>query len=310
MRCSNCKASPLNNQSSAGSLFYIIISFLLIYFVWGATYLFVAFVVDEIPPFLASGFRYLIAAMIVFALAALFRQFQGVTRDQVKNALFAGVLFLGVGTGGVAWALQYVDTGFTSLIISSQPLVIVFMMWWFNGKRPPISSFIGSGIGIIGVFLLISQKEIVVDTTQWLGIITIFGCILTWGYATIYVSKADLPKSQMVNIGLQMLSGGTATFIFSLVVGEEWVDVNQLTNRAILSMGFLIVFGGIIVFTAFNYLLRNVTPDKVATSTYVNPIVAMVLGWWFRDEIITLQSVVAAVVILTGVFFINSGKSQ
>ena len=290
------------------NLFFIILSFAIIYIVWGATYMFVAYAVEEIPPFLMAGMRYTTAAVLMFLLSYFFGQITRLSKEKIINALIAGVLFLGVGTGGVAWALQFVDSGLTALIISGEPLVIVLMMWSINKKRPSLQSFVGVFLGILGIYLLVSQREIIVDPKQWLGIGAIFVSICTWGYGTIFVNKKKLPESFMVSTGLQMLSGGMATLIFSLIV-EKW-DINlfELKFQTYFAMGFLVLFGGIIVFTAFNYLLKQVTPDKVATGTYVNPVIALALGWLFRDELVTNQSIIAAGIILSGVFFINSNK--
>ena len=286
----------------------IVLCFAIIYFVWGATYLFVAWAVEEIPPFQMAGMRYLTAAFLMSLISLAFKQWRNLQRVEIWNALLAGFLFLGIGTGGVAWALQFVDTGLTALVISAEPLVIVLMMWGLDKQRPTKKTFIGVGLGILGVFLLVSQERIMMDPQQWTGLLAIFISITTWGYATIYVSRSKLPSSFMVSTALQMVSGGAATLIVSIFF-ETWIwDFYQLKTQTWISMAFLVILGGIVVFTAFNYLLKKVSPAKVATSTYVNPVIALVLGWWLRDELVSNQSILAAGIILSGVFFINSSK--
>lgn len=284
----------------------IIAAFATIYIVWGSTYLFVSFAVDEIPPFRMAGTRFSIAAILMFILIVMTGRLKPVSWQQLKNASLAGIMFLGVGTGGTAWALQYVDSGLTALIISTEPLFIILMMWAIAGKKPDWQSIIGVALGIFGAFLLVVQDEIVVDQSDWFGIGAIFVSILTWGYATILVSRSEMPPNQMLTTGIQLFSGGSILFLVSWLVGEPAISPWALSSKAILSMAFLIVFGSILVFTAFNYLLKQVSPAKVATGTYVNPVIAIFLGWFFAGEVITWQTMIAAVVLLSGVFLINN----
>lgn len=258
-----------------------------------------------------STVRFTFAATLLFGLAWALGKYQSVTSKQLRNAAFAGFLFLGCGTGGVAWALQFIDSGFTALVISGQPLLVVLMMWAIDNKRPATQSFGGIFLGMIGMYLLVSQKELVARPEQWKGIITIFCCMLAWGFGSIFVTKADLPKPQMANNAFQMLAGGFSLFIFSLFLENPLTfDYSAIPLKSWLALSYLIVFGAVVAFSAFNYLLTKVSPEKVATSTYVNPIIALTLGWWFRDELVTSQSILAVIVMFTGVFFINSTPEQ
>lgn len=270
--------------------------------------MFVAFVVDVIPPFLATAMRFLGAAMIVFLILFLFKLPKKVTKKQFLNSVIGGTLFLGLGNGGVSWALQYVDSGYTALLIAAQPLILLIMMWIYNRKPLPLASWIGVLLGIMGIFLLVSQNELISREGQWVGMVVIFGCLLSWGIGSIFVSQADLPKP-FLNSAIQMLTGGIITGIFSLVLEGTSFDFYSVDSNTWLSLIFLMVFGSVIAFTAFNYLLTSdVSPEKVSTSTYVNPIIALILGWHFREELITTQSVIAAVILLSGVYFINTNK--
>lgn len=299
------------NNSKDNSLFLVILSFAAVYIIWGSTYLFIAITVESIPPFILAAIRFTLAATLLFSLIAILRKYQSITKLQFRNAAFAGVLFLGFGTGGVAWALQFVDSGFTSLIISGQPLIVVLMMWGFYNDRPANQAFVGILLGMFGMYLLVNQKELVTDPAQWKGILAIFCCMVAWGFGSIFVSKADLPKPQMANNGIQMISGGIALFFFSLCFENPLTfDFQAVPFKAWLALSYLIVFGAVVAFSAFNYLLTKVSPEKVATSTYINPIIALILGWFFRDELITTQSIMAACIMFTGVFFINSTPEQ
>jgi drug/metabolite transporter (DMT)-like permease len=138
----------------------------------------------------------------------------------------------------------------------------------------------------------------------------IFACMLSWAYGSLFVGKADLPKNFFVNTGYQMFTAGLTLAVGSLAFGERWIAPTEWGSSVQLSMLLLILFGSIVAFTSFNYLLKTVSPDKVATSTYVNPIIALVLGWYILGEQITAQSVIAAGILLTGVYFINSTKAR
>jgi len=286
----------------------IILAFFSIYVIWGSTYLLNKIAVTELPPFKIASIRFISAGVIIFIIAKLMGISLAITRKQLFNAIIAGFLFLTFGNGVVVWALKYVDSGFTALEISAQPLVVLLLMRILEGKKIQTMSVIGVILGIIGIYLLVSQKEIISQEGTILGIIMIFACMLSWGYGSLFVAKADLPSNYFVNTGYQMLTGGIMLFIVSQLFGETWSLPMEWSRPVQFSMIFLIIFGSIIAFTSFNYLLKAVSPEKVATSTYVNPIIALILGWYFLNEQITTQSIIAAVILLTGVYFINTRK--
>jgi drug/metabolite transporter (DMT)-like permease len=257
-----------------------------------------------------AGIRFVSAAIIIFVFTFSTGKFKKSTTKQLINAGIVGFLFLTVGNGCAVWALQYIDSGFASLLISTQPLILIFMLYFLEKKPILPKSIIGVIVGMIGIYLLINQDSLDLSAEKTQGIIAIFIALLCWGYGSIFVTKADLPKGSFVNTGYQMLFGGLMMLIISFVIQEPYATVMDMSNTAIYSMVYLVIFGSIVAFTSFNYLLLRVSPEKVATSTYINPIVAMILGWWVLDEVISNQSIVAAIVLLTGVYFINSSKSK
>ena len=286
----------------------IILAFFAIYIIWGSTYLLNKISVSQLPPFFLASVRFLFASMIIFIIAKSLGISLSISKKQLLNTTIAGFLFLTMGNGLAVLALKYLDSGFAALEISAQPLVILIMMRVFQGKTIKLMSYIGVVLGFIGIFILVSQKEIINKEGQILGMILIFVCMLSWAYASIFVGKADLPKNSFVNTGYQMLTGGIMLGIISLVLNESWSLPTTWHPEVQWAMIGLIVFGSIIAFTSFNYLLKEVSPEKVATSTYVNPIIALILGWWVLNEHISLQSIIAAVVLLTGVYFINTKR--
>jgi len=288
----------------------IIIAFFAIYVIWGSTYLMNKIAVSHLDPFMLASIRFTIAGLLIFVIARLSGISIKITKRQLWNTTLAGFFFLTLGNGIAVWALKYVDSGFAALEIAAQPLVVLIMMWLIQGKKIKPMSIFGIILGVVGMYLLVSQKEVVLQENAYIGIIMIFGCMLSWAYGSIFVGNAELPKNFFVNTGYQMVTGGLLLVLFSLLLGEKWVPVTEWGSEVLLVMILLIVFGSIVAFTSFNYLLKQVSPEKVSTNTYVNPIIALFLGWYFLDEKITGQSIIAALVLLVGVYFINTSRSR
>ncbi|WP_370408117.1 EamA family transporter [Tenacibaculum dicentrarchi] len=286
----------------------IIAAFFSIYIIWGSTYLFNKIAVTEIPPLFLASIRFSIAGVLIMILAKIMKLPLKISRNQLVNSGIAGFLFLVYGNGVFVWALKYVDSGFAALLASTQPLFVLFLLRLIDGKRLQKKSIIGVLLGLIGMYLLVSQQEITTSEGSVLGIFMILTCVLSWSYGSVFVSKADLPKKHLVSTGYQMLLAGFMLAIASLVFKETWISPLNWSSKTQGAMFFLIIFGGIVAFTAFNYLLKSVSPEKVATSAYVNPIIALFLGWNLLNEQLTSQSIVASAVLLLGVYFINSRK--
>ncbi len=287
----------------------ILLAFFAIYVIWGSTYLFNKIAVAELPPLFLAGIRFVIAGVLIFVISALGGRSIRITKRQFWNSAFVGFLFLSFGNGIVVWALKFVDSNFAALEISAQPLVILLMMWALQGKKIQPMSFFGVLLGMLGIYLLVSQKNILNQENAVVGMVMIFAAMLSWAYGSLFVAKADMPTNYFVNTGYQMFIGGILLFVFSALFQETWSLPISWSSEVQWSIVLLIILGSIVAFTSFNFLLRVVSPEKVATNTYVNPIVAMILGWYFLDEQITMQSIVAAGILLTGVYFINTKKT-
>ncbi len=297
-------------EKSRQHVIFIILAFCAVYFVWGSTYLFVAYVVEQIPPFQMAGIRFGFAAFLIYLLSLLFVKDRSVTRTQLKNGMIAGVMFLTIGNGIMSWALQYIDSGFAALLVSAQPLVLLVMLYFIEHIKIAGKSIIGIALGILGMYLLVSQNELTQSENQWISLAGICICLLSWGYASIFVRHADVPKNHFIHTGIQMATGSVTLFIVSFLLGESPIGLSQISAFNWGSLLYLSVFGSVIAFTSFNFLLQHISPEKVSTSTYINPIVAVFLGWYFRDELVTQQTILAAIVLLIGVYFINSNKRK
>ncbi len=298
----------MKNLSSERVL--IPLAFGIIYLVWGSTYLANWYAIRDIPVFIMCGTRFLVAGIFLFGLSFLMGA-KWPTLKHWKNTAFLGVLFFLIGNGGAVWSLQFIDSGIEALIIAAQPLVIVLMMWGMNNTRPSGKTLLGIGLGIAGMALLVLQDKFMSNEDVIIGIGVILISVLSWGYASVKISKIALPASKPLSAGLQMLWGGAMLLTVGLFSGEtKAFNLSQISALAGWSWLYLVVFGSIIAYSAFNYLLLKVAPDKVSTNTYVNPVIAILLGWGLNGEALTGQSVLAAVLLLVGVIFINTRRDM
>jgi drug/metabolite transporter (DMT)-like permease len=231
------------------------------------------------------------------------------TWKEVRNAAAIGTLILGVGTGAIVFALQYVDTGLSALVVAFEPLIVVVLMWIILKQRPTWMTLIGLLLGIIGMIVLITQEAIVTNQDTLFGISIISISLVAWAFGSIYLGMITLPKSKGLSASIQMIGSGLALMIVSVLVGEDQLMfLHKFHLKAMACWFILVFFGSIIAYSSFNYLLIKSSPDKVATTTYVNPVVAILLGWSLNNEIISHQSLLAAVILLSGVIFINSSR--
>ena len=288
----------------------IVLAFFSIYVFWGSTYMLNKMAVMQLSPFMLAGVRFSFAGILVLIIAKLLKKKLYVTKKQFTNCAIAGFLFLAYGNGAIVWALKYVDSGFAALEASINPLLILIIMRIYQKKAIKLKSIVGIALGVIGMYLLVSQKELTLQEGSAIAIIVIFTCVLCWAIGSLFIAQADLPKNFFIGTGYQMLTAGLILCISSVLFGESWVVPADWTLKTQLSMAGLVLFGSIAAFTSFNYLLKNVSPEKVATSGYVNPIIALLLGWQFLDEQITSQTIVAAILLLLGVYFINTKRDK
>ncbi|HBK71677.1 MAG TPA: EamA family transporter [Flavobacteriaceae bacterium] len=286
----------------------IVLAFFAIYVIWGSTYLLNKVVVTEVQPMFLASIRFTIAGLLIFIIAKIMKFNLSITKKQLLNSVIAGFLFLVYGNGVFIWGLKYVDSGFAALEASTQPMFILILMKVIDGKKIQTKSILGIILGIIGILLLINQDQITFQEGSIKGILIIFTSIISWSFGSLFVAKADLPANYFISTGYQMLTAGLLLGISSLALGEVWLSPLLWSSSAQISMLLLITFGSIVAFTSFNFLLKAVSPEKVATFSYVNPIIALFLGWFILNEKLTMQSIIAAFILLLGVYFINSRK--
>jgi drug/metabolite transporter (DMT)-like permease len=289
----------------------IILAFTITYFVWGSTYLANKWAIDTLPPFGMCGVRFLIAGVLLYGLSFLQGDKTRPTRKQWVNAGYMGFMFLTLGVGIIVWAQQWMDTSMAALMVSFQPLIVMLIMWGVFRNRPPGKAFFGAGISIVGMGLLIGQPQLVAGPNEIKALIAVLFSICVWALGMTLNPRLDMGKNNFRSTAMQMLIGGALAMSYSLLVGEwnGW-SVEAISLKSIFSLSYLIVFGAIGAFSALNFLMKTVSPEKAATGTYVNPVVAMFLGAVLNDEAVSIQSVIAGGILITGVYFINSSRSK
>jgi drug/metabolite transporter (DMT)-like permease len=287
----------------------IIVAFAAVYVVWGSTYLFIKYAVDAIPPFLLGFIRFALSGGILY-LAARLRGASKPTSYEWKMAAISGVLMLGVGNGAVIWSVQTLPSGITALIVSSVPIWIV-VIDWLRGKRPRQAVLIGVALGFVGMAILIGPRAFVGQgSLDAVATGILLAGSIGWAAGTLVTRGSTRPGSPLVFSALQMLAASGAMLIMAVVMGEPAsFSVRSITPRAAWSIVFLVFAGSIVGFTAYVYLLGVVSAAKAATYAYVNPVIAVLLGWLFLDEPIGMRTLVAAAVILGGVAIITSTQS-
>jgi len=289
--------------------FKIVISFLAVYLIWGSTYMAIRVIVDSAPPFISMGIRFSLAASLIY-LFLLFKGETKINKKELLNSSIIGVLLFSGGVGMVAWAEKYVPSGIASVMVALLPLwFLLFDMLLNKGRKPKTIVWIGIMIGFSGILLLVGFKDLTsLRSIPYLPFIMILISSILWSFAAVLSPKLEKPKNSLLNLTVQMFAGGLGNMIIGSFTGElSNFEFEVFNYESIFALTYLILFGSILVLSAFNYLIENVSPGMVATYSYVNPIVALFLGWLILNEEINYQIIAASCLILIGVAFIKLG---
>ena len=289
--------------------FKILISFLAVYLIWGSTYMAIRVIVDSAPPFISMGIRFSLAASFIY-LFLLFKGQTKINRRELLNSSMIGVLLFSGGVGMVAWAEKWVPSGIASVMVALLPLwFLIFDMLLNKGRKPKMIVWIGILIGFSGILLLVGFKDLTsLKNVPYLPFIMILLSSVIWSFAAVLSPRLEKSKNSLLNLTVQMFAGGLANMFIGLFTGELNNFEFQMFNfESVLALSYLVLFGSILVLSAFNYLIENVSPGMVATYSYVNPIVALFLGWLILNEEINSQIIVSSCLILVGVAFIKLG---
>lgn len=295
------------NWSASPSKKALIGAFAAVYTIWGSTYLAIRFAIETIPPFTMGGIRFLMAGGILYAWARARGAGRPKQRHWRGTAVVGALLLLG-GNGAVVWAEQWVASGVVALLVASVPLWMVLMDWSWGGGRRPNAWLVGGLLwGLLGVAFLVGSEEMGGGSTQTLlGALVVLAGSFSWAAGSIYSRTASLPPSPSLATAMEMLVGGGLLLLLGGVVGE-WgtFSLAAISLKSLLSLAYLIVFGAIVAFSAYIWLLRVSTPARVATYAYVNPVVALILGWGLASESLDSQALLAGGIILSAVWVIS-----
>ncbi len=289
---------------------HVITAFAAVYLAWGSTYLFIKFAVEAIPPFFLGATRFLVAGLVLY-LAARLRGAPAPSRAESRAAATSGLLMLGIGNGSVLWAAQVVPSGLLALIIAGVPLWMVLADWIGRGTPPRPPVLFGVAMGLIGIAILLGPRIFVgrgnVDPVG--ALVLLLGSV-SWAVGSIWTRHQERPRSALISVALQITAAGVAFAVATVVSGElPRFSVDDITPRAAFAWVYLVLCGSLIGYTAYIYLLGAVSPAKAATYAYVNPVIAVVLGWAFANEPLGLRTIVAATVILASVAIISATQS-
>jgi drug/metabolite transporter (DMT)-like permease len=289
----------------------IILAFAAVYVLWGSTYLFIKYAIETIPPFLLGASRFVVSGGLLYALAR-WRGAPNPSAPELRLAAVTGVLMLGLGNGGVMLAEKTVPSGAVALIVSTVPIWVVMIDWLRpKGTRPRKAMFAGLALGLAGMVILIGPKAIVGQghIDEFGTLILLVGSI-AWSMGTLMTRWSTRPGSPLVFAALQMLAASAAMLVMSLISGD-WREFSwsSQTGLSVFSFWYLVIAGSIIGYTAYVYLLGVVSAAKASTYAYVNPIIAVVLGWLFANEPLGARTLLATAVILGGVAIITSSQS-
>ncbi len=287
----------------------VILAFAAIYIIWGSTFLAIAFGIDTIPPFLLAGARFVITGLLFLG----WMWFKGIKMpkwSEVKAASISGVFLFVGGNASVVWAEKYIASGVAAIIIASMPL-------WFvifdrtQLRKLKTDKMLGTGLllGFAGVLILTGLDDLIagrLDAVVIIGYTVLLLAPISWVIGTLYAKKESHPVSLTAKIGIQSLAGGLVTLVFSLFAREyAYFEIAQVSMLSAASLLYLIVFGTIIAFSSYAWLIQIKPATQVGTYAYVNPIIAVGLGWLLRNEPLTTNVLLGLIVILTGVFMVN-----
>lgn len=290
----------------------MIVAFAAVYVLWGSTYLGIRFALETLPPFLMAGARFLIAGVILYGWARA----QGIPRPKPvhwRSAAIVGGLLLAVGNGGVVFAEQRVPSSLVALLIAGTPLWMTMLDWLVGGAvRPSLQVAIGLVAGLFGVVILIGPGTLAgAGGVDPVGGAVVLLASFSWASGSLYSRRAPLPDSPILATGMEMLSGGVLLFAAGVLFGElGQLDPSRISLRSMLAVAYLIVAGSLVGFTAYIWLLRNTTPARATTYAYVNPVVAVILGWAFADEPVTVRMAIAGAVIVGALVLITRARAR
>src|SRR6266852_4812165 len=288
----------------------VLLAFFTIYAIWGSTYLAIRFAVETIPPFYTAGIRHFVAGIILLAwcLAKRLRP----TRAQVRASIIIGAFFFLGGHGSLHWAEQKLPSGLASLLVASEPLW-VFLLSAVAAKQWRLNGTLLAGIvlGFGGVGLLMGRSALTAGPGVFAGSLAVLFGALTWAVGIVYSRRSHLSGHPLLLSALSLLSGSLQLLLLGTVTREyRGFSLASVSLRSWLSLAYLILLGSVVAFTAYNWLLEHYSPTLVATHTYVNPLIAVLLGWLLAGEALTLNVLLSTALVIGAVMLVDRGTAR
>jgi drug/metabolite transporter (DMT)-like permease len=309
------QVNALANSNQRRNAVIMIAAFAAVYIIWGSTYLAIKYAIDTIPPLLMAGVRFLSAGVVLMIWARFTADYEKPKAEHWRSALIVGTLLLLFGNGGVVFAERYISSSLAALLVAMEPFWVVILSWvWLRSSRPNLKVVLGLLAGFLGVWLLINghgPSGAGAGSMQLWATLALVGATFFWAAGSIFGLRAAAPKSAIQTAGMQMLAGGAVLLVVSALFGEwSGISLSHISRASLYGLAYLVLFGSIIGFTAYSWLLRNAPPPIVATYAYVNPIVAVLLGWLIAGETFTGQMLIGAGVIVGSVVLITSQEKD
>ncbi len=300
------KAPPKANDNPARASSLLLASFAAVYILWGSTFFAIRIGVESIPPLVLAGLRHLSVGLVFYPV---FRRVSGEkpTLRQWRTTIVTGVLLLLCGNGTVSWAEKTIPSGIAALLVATVTLWMVLVDWFRpGGVRPAPRVLAGLVLGFAGMALLVGPTHLGgAERVNPLGAFALVLASLAWAIGSIYSKHHPIPNSALLGVAMQMIAGGTALLVVAGIGGEyRELHLAQVTLHSWLALGYLAVFGSALGFSAYVYILKHGTAARVATYAFVNPVVALFLGWLLGSEALTLRTILASTVILTAVILV------
>jgi drug/metabolite transporter (DMT)-like permease len=291
----------------------VILAFAAVYIIWGSTYIAIRYAIETLPPFLMAASRFLIAGSILFAWARLKGNGGSWSFAHWRRAFVIGALLLLCGNGAVTWAEKYIASSLAALLVATEPLWVVVLNWILTRQRPNAKVMVGVVLGLAGVALLVSggldhaTNHGASPTMTFVGAGMVLVAGFAWAAGSVYANRRPIKAATSLASGMQMLAGGSLLLLLGLIAGDlQRLNLAAASWVSLGAFAYLVVFGSLVAFTAYAWLLRNVTPSSAATYAYVNPVVAVLLGWFLASEPLTFRMLIAAAVIVCSVVLITT----
>ena len=302
-----------DSTPAAPSRFALLTAFAIVYVIWGSTFLAILFAIQTLPPFLMASARFLTAGSLLYAWSRLVNGAAAPNWANWRATAIVGVLLLLGGNGLLVWSEQRIPSGVAALLVGTVPCFMVLIDWLRpGGSRPTALVFAGLLLGLLGLAWLVGPDALLGGgRADLLGAIVVVLGSFSWALGSVYSRHAATPPSPFLSTAMQMLGGGAALLVLSVLLGEPWAfDASGVSLRSALGLLYLVLFGSIVAFSAYIWLLRVSTPTRVSTYAYVNPVIAVILGWALAGEALTTRMIIAAAVIVCGVALITLAPKQ